>query len=74
MRDIIIREDELLVSFDVSSFFRKVPIGEAVQAIQVKLREDDSLTERIPLSQDRVVELWDMCLRSTYFIYADEFH
>ena len=42
MRDITIEEDELLVSFDMSSLFTNVPIGEAVQVIQAKLREDDS--------------------------------
>ena len=46
MRDITVGEDELLVSFYVSSLFTNVPIGEAVQVIQAKLREDDSLTER----------------------------
>ena len=35
-----------LVSFDVSSLFTNVPIGEAVQVIQTELREDDSLAER----------------------------
>ena len=62
MRDITIGEDDLLVSFDVTSLFTNVPIGEALQVIQAKLREDDSLAERIPLSPDRVVELLDMCL------------
>ena len=74
MREITIGEDELLVSFDVSSLFTNVPIGEAVQVIQAKLREDDSLAERTPLSPDRVAELLDMCLRSTYFSYGGEFY
>ena len=46
-----------MVSFDMSSLFTNVPIGEAVQVIQAKLREDDSLAERTPLSPDRVAEL-----------------
>ena len=47
----------MLVSFDVSLFFTDVPIGETVQVIRAKLREDDSLAERTPLSLDRVAEL-----------------
>ena len=43
-----------------------------MQVIQAKLREDDSLAERTPLSPDRVAELLDMCLRSTYFSYSSE--
>ena len=60
-----------MVNFDVSSLFTNVPIGEAVQVVQAKLREE---AERIPLSPDRVVELLDMCLRSTYFSYDVEFY
>ena len=71
MRDITVGGEELLVSFDMSSLSTNVPIGEAVQVIQAKLRKDDSLAERTPLSPDRVAELLDMCLRSTYFwVYA----
>ena len=33
MKDVRVAEDELLVSFDVSSLFTNVPIGEAVQVI-----------------------------------------
>ena len=53
MRDITIGEDEWIVNFDVSSLFTNVPIGEAVQVIQAKLREDDNLAERTPLLPGR---------------------
>ena len=74
MRDIIVEEDGLLVGFDMSSLFTNVPIGEPVQVIQAKLREDDSLAERTPLSPDWVAELLDTCLKSTYFNYGGEFY
>ena len=57
-----------MVSSDVSSLFINVPIGKAVKDIQAKLREDGSLAERTPLSPDRIAELLDMCLRSTYMV------
>ena len=62
MGDITVEEDKLLVSFDVSSLFTNVLIGEVMQVIQAKFREDDSLAERTPLPPDRVAELLDMCL------------
>lgn len=74
MRDITIDSDESLVSFDVTSLFTNVPIGEAVEVIRDKLREDDSLIERTPLSPDRIAELLGLCLRSTYFSYGGEFY
>ena len=53
----------------MSLFFTKVPIGEAVEVIRSKLREDEDLAERTPLSPDGIAELLDLCLRSTYFSY-----
>ena len=73
MRDITINSDESLVSFDVTSLFTNVPIGEAVEVIRGKLWEDDDLIERTPLSPDRIAELLGLCLRSTYFSYGGEF-
>ena len=45
-----------------------------VKWFRSKLREDDTLAERTPLSPDRMAELLDMCLRSTYFSYGGEFY
>ena len=49
--------DESLVSFDVTSLFTNVPIEEAVGAIRDKLKENEDLVERTPLSSDTVAEL-----------------
>ena len=64
----------MLVSFDVSSLFTNVPIDEAVQVIRDRLRGDETLMNRTTLSPDRVAELLEACLRSTYFCYGGEFY
>ena len=74
MRDVTVASDESLVSFDVTYLFTNVPIGEAVEVIWDKLREDEDLAERTPLSPDRVAKLLGLCLRSTYFSYGGEFY
>ena len=40
MRSVHVESDEILVSFDVSSLFANVPVGEAVSVICEKLSED----------------------------------
>ena len=74
LQDVRVAEDELLVSFDVSSLFTTVPINEAVQVIQHKLEQDDTLANRTTLSPNKVAELLDVCSRPTYFNYAGDFY
>ena len=74
MAGLRVEEDEMLVSFDVSSLFTNVPIDEAVQVIRDRLRGDETLVNRTTLSSDKVAELLEVCLKSTYFCYGGEFY
>ena len=74
MRDVLVEDEEAMVSFDVSSLFTNVPIKEAVDVIRDRLEGDESLGDRTPLSPGRVAELLQLCLRSTYFSFNGEFH
>ena len=54
LQDVRVAEDELLVSFDVSSLSTNVPLNEAVQVIQRKLEQDDTLANRAALFPNKV--------------------
>ena len=69
-----IKEDEMLVSFDVSTLFTNAPVDKAVWGICDKLRDDQTLRGRTTFSPDRVAELLETCLRSTYFSYEGAFY
>ena len=69
-----IGEDEMLVSFDVSSLFTNVPVDEAVRVIRDKLQEDRTLGDRTTLSPGKVAGLLETCLKSTYFSYGGDFY
>ena len=73
MKEERVEADETLVSFDVTSLFTNVPTDEAVEVIHRKLMEED-LVERTPLSPQRIAELLQLCLKSTYFSYNGEFY
>ena len=74
MAGLRVKEDEMLVSFDVTSLFTDVPFDEAVQVIRDKLQGDETWADRTTFSPDRVAELLEACLRSTYFSYGGDFY
>ena len=73
MKDVHVEAEEALVSFDVISLFTNVPIDEAVDVIHRKLTEED-LVEWTPLPAERIAELLQLCLKSTFFSYNNEFY
>ena len=74
MGSVHVESDEILVSFDVSSLFTNVPVGEAVSIIHKRLMEDETLGDRTSLSPERIADLLEMCLRSTYFSFGGNFY
>lgn len=66
-------EDEMLVSFDVSSLFPNVPVDEVVQVICDSLQVDETC-DRTTLFRDRLAELLEVCPRSTYISFGGAFY
>ena len=74
IKDFRLSPDEILVSFDVKSLFTNIPIDEAVRVIFEKMNENEDLvSDRTSLTTDRIADLLELCLRSTYFMYQGEF-
>ena len=75
MKEVLVEAEEALVSFDITSLFTNVPIDEAVDVIHRKLtEEEEDLVEWTPLPAERIAELLQLCLKSTYFSYNSEFY
>jgi hypothetical protein len=62
-----------LVHFDVVSFFTNLPIEEALQVVRNKLHNDNTLAEQSVLQVKTIMELLEVCLRTTYFQIDDKF-
>ena len=71
MGSVHLGSDEIL---DVSALFTNVPVDEAISVIHMRLGEDGTLGDRTILSPERVAELLEMCLKSTYFSYGGNFY
>ena len=72
MQEERVKEEEVLVSFDVTSLFTNNPIDEVVDVIHRKLAaEEDDLVVRTPLpAERRIAELLQLCLKSTHFSHG----
>ena len=63
-----------MVSFDVKSLFTRVPIQEALQVIEKRLVEDDTLEDRILMTPNTICHLTELCMKSTYFAFEDNLY
>ena len=62
-----------MVSFDVTSLFTQVPIDEALKVVKARRTKDPTLVDRTSIPVPQLVELIELCLRSTYFRFQNNF-
>ncbi|PNF14821.1 hypothetical protein B7P43_G06341, partial [Cryptotermes secundus] len=74
LKSVNLRRHDMLASFDVVSLFTNVPVDEALQVIRSRLSNDNTLAERSVLKVEAIMELLDVCLRTTYFQMDDGFY
>ena len=65
--------EDQLVSFDVTSLFTQVPINEALRVVTEQLNKDQTLSERTSIPVRQLVGLVELCLRTTYFQFQDNY-
>jgi hypothetical protein len=58
---------DILVSFDTFSPLANVPVEEVLEIIKNKLPEDDTLAEHLVLEVDAIMELLEVCHKTTNF-------
>ena len=57
------------VSFDVSSLFTCIPVDYALRVIKKKLENDSSWKDLTGLTLENILDLLELCLTTTYFVY-----
>jgi hypothetical protein len=63
-----------LVSFDVTALFTSIPIPEALEVVKQCLARDISWRQRTSLQSEDILQLLELCLNTTYFVYQQEFY
>ena len=69
-----IEPDEIMVSFDVTSPYTTIPIGQALLIIRDLLEHGQKLTDKTLLSPRQILDLLDILLRTTYFKINGDFY
>ncbi|XP_078600301.1 uncharacterized protein LOC144875260 [Branchiostoma floridae x Branchiostoma japonicum] len=72
--DLTVGEDEEMVSYDVTALFTSTPIQEAIDVIEQRLTNDETLSSRTNLKVPQVVELLRFCLTTTYFVFNGTYY
>ena len=74
LKDVVINPADKLVSFDVTSLFTQVPLDHALKVVEQRLMEDHTLQERTTIPVPHLVQLTELCVRSTYFSFQNRFY
>ena len=71
IKDVVIEEDDILVSFDVASLFTSVPVDCASKCIFDLLVVDDSLSTHTQLNANDIKTGLEICSNSTVFSFQN---
>ena len=74
LKGLVVPPGQKLVSYDVKTLFTSVPVDQALNVIERKLRQDLTLPDRSELNVDQLIQLLEYCLTTTYFVYKGEFY
>ena len=74
MKNVRLKEDDELLSFDVVSLFTSIPVGLAIQVATDVLSNDETLQDRSTIPVDDIVDLLDFCLSTTNFKYNNIYY
>jgi hypothetical protein len=67
LKSVNVQGSDILVSFDIVSLFTNILVEEVLKIIKDKLQEGNTLAECSDLEVDAVLELQEVCLKTTYF-------
>ena len=72
LKEVRLKKEERLVSYDVTALFTSVPIPPALKIIEDKLNKDKDLQQRTSMSIRHIIKLLEFCLRSTYSVFQGQ--
>ena len=74
VRDQSIEDDEMLVSFDVTSLYTNVPIKDTLEIIKNLLENDADLQLKTKIPSTNLLNIAEFLLTKTWFLFNGEFY
>ena len=60
--------------FDVKALFTSVPVQPAIQIVNNRLQQDNTLPQRTAMSIPQITSLLEFCLTQTYFLFLGKYY
>ena len=68
-----IEDDEMMVSFDITSFYKKTPIIDTLNIIKDCVNNDDHFTWKMAIPQAKFFNLVHLVLTTTWYTFNSQF-
>ena len=62
-----IKPEDRFISFDVESLYTNVPVKEALNIIQIRLEQDQTMENRTSFPVNAIIKLLECCVNNSYF-------
>ena len=72
IKEVKLKNEESMVSYDVTALFTSVPIPPVMKIIEEKLTNDKDLPQRTSMNTRHIIRLLEFCLKSTYFVFQGQ--
>ena len=69
IRNVSIEDDEIMVSFDVTSLYTNIPIIDTLNIIKDYVNNDDQFTRKTVIPQDKFLDLVHLVLTTTWYTF-----
>ena len=74
IKDVRLRQEECIISYDVTALFTSVPIQPVLNIIQQRLATDQDLQNRTSMSIQHIINLLEFSLNSTSFVFQGQYY
>ena len=73
IRNASIEDDEIMVSFDVTSLYINIPIIDTLNIIKDYINNDNQFTRKMAIPQDKFLDLVCQILTTTWYTFNSQF-